>query len=257
VILPAYDEAWTIRDAVHGVLAHPGVDALVVDDSSPDGTAQVVREIADRDPRVRVLERPSKSGLGSAYLEGFRIGLAEGYDLIVEMDSDLSHDPGQLGSLLRGARRGLDLVVGSRYVPGGSVTDWTPLRVAISRAGNAYARLMLGLPLHDATSGFRVYRRDLLADLVRRPLRSDGYAFQVELVMRAWLGGWSLGEVPITFRDRVHGQSKLSRRIVFEALWLVTRWGLGLRLLGRPYRRTSDLDVGRPAEPESTADRGR
>jgi apolipoprotein N-acyltransferase len=255
VILPTYDEARTIRDVVHGVLAHPGVDVLVVDDSSPDGTARVVREIADRDPRVRVLERPSKSGLGSAYLEGFRIGLAEGYALIVEMDSDLSHDPRQLGPLLRGARDGLDLVVGSRYVPGGSVTDWTPLRVAISRAGNAYARLMLGLPLHDATSGFRVYRRDLLADLVRRPLRSDGYAFQVELVMRAWLGGWSLGEVPITFRDRVHGQSKLSRRIVFEALWLVTRWGLALRLLGRPYRRTDGFHLAGPAEPDPAADR--
>ena len=236
VILPTYDEARTIRDVIRGVLAHRRVDVLVVDDSSPDGTAGVVREVAAGEPRVRLIERPAKAGLGSAYLEGFRIALADGYDLIVEMDSDLSHDPTQLASLLEAARTRHDLVVGSRYVPGGSVSNWSRARVALSRAGNVYARLMLGVPLHDATSGYRAYRRPLLADLVSQPVHADGYGFQIELVMRAWLHGWSVGEVPITFREREHGQSKISRRIVVEALWLVTVWGVSLRLRGRPHR---------------------
>ena len=236
VILPTFDEAKTIREVVTGVLAHPGVDALVVDDSSPDGTADVVRELMAGEPRLRLVERPARSGLASAYLLGFGRALDDGYDLIVEMDSDLSHDPRQLGAILEAAKDRHHLVVGSRYVPGGSVTNWSKLRLALSKAGNAYARIMLGIPLHDATSGYRAYRRDLLQDLVAEPFHSDGYGFQVELVMRAWLHGWTLGEVPITFREREHGHSKLSRRIVFEALWLVTRWGVSLRLLGRPHR---------------------
>jgi dolichol-phosphate mannosyltransferase len=145
------------------------------------------------------------------------------------MDADLSHDPEELPRLLSAAPR-FDLVVGSRYVPGGSVTNWSRTRLGLSRAGNAYARLWLGLPLHDATSGFRVFRRDLLARLTAHPTRSEGYGFQIELVLRAWDAGYALGEVPITFRERQHGQSKISRRIVFEALWLVTVWGVRMRL---------------------------
>jgi dolichol-phosphate mannosyltransferase len=235
VILPTYDEAKTIRDVVAGVLGYPDVEALVVDDSSPDGTAGIVRELMAGESRLRLLERPVRSGLASAYGEGFGRALEEGYDLIVEMDSDLSHDPAELGTLLEAARDRFDLVVGSRYVPGGSVTNWSRLRLALSRTGNTYARMMLGVPLQDATSGFRAYRRAVLQDLVAQPFHADGYGFQVELVMRAWLHGWTIGEVPITFREREHGHSKLSRRIVFEALWLVTRWGLALRALGRPY----------------------
>jgi dolichol-phosphate mannosyltransferase len=235
VILPTYDEAKTIRDVVAGVLGYPGVEALVVDDSSPDGTAGIVRELMAGEPRLRLVERPVRAGLASAYGEGFRRALEEGYDLIVEMDSDLSHDPAELGALLDAARDRVDLVVGSRYVPGGSVTNWSRVRQALSKTGNTYARLMLGVPLKDATSGFRAYRRALLQDLVAEPFHADGYGFQVELVMRAWLRGWTIGEVPITFREREHGHSKLSRRIVFEALWLVTRWGVALRALGRPY----------------------
>lgn len=237
VILPTYDEARTIRDVVAGVLRYPGVDAIVVDDSSPDGTANIVRELMAGEPRLRLVQRPARSGLASAYLEGFGRALDEGYDLIVEMDSDLSHDPTQLGSLLDAARHRSHLVVGSRYVPGGSVTNWGRARLTLSKAGNLYARLMLGIPLHDATSGYRVYRRDLLRDLVSEPFHADGYGFQVELVMRSWLHGWNLGEVPITFREREHGRSKLSRWIVVEALWLVTRWGVALRVLGRPHGR--------------------
>jgi apolipoprotein N-acyltransferase len=231
VILPTYEERATIEQVLIGVRKAPqDVDVFVVDDSSPDGTGQVVAEIATSDPHVRLLERPAKSGLASAYLEGFRIGLAEGYDVIVEMDSDLSHDPTELPRLLEAAETGKDLVVGSRYIPGGSVTNWSRLRVALSRAGNLYARIMLSLPVHDATSGYRAYRRRLLEDLVAQPIASDGYGFQIELVMRSWDLGYVLGEAPITFREREHGQSKLSRRIVVEALWLVTIWGFQRRL---------------------------
>lgn len=234
VILPTFDERATISEVIAGVRATGGhVDVLVVDDSSPDGTAEVVSRIASADPGVRVRSRPKKSGLASAYLGGFRTALDEGYDLIVEMDSDLSHDPAELGWLLAAATEH-DLTVGSRYVPGGSVTNWSRARVALSRIGNGYARFMLGLPISDATSGYRVYRRELLQALMERPIASDGYGFQVELVMRAHRQGFDVGETPITFREREHGRSKISRRIVVEALWLVTRWGIALRLGREP-----------------------
>jgi apolipoprotein N-acyltransferase len=230
VILPTYDERETIEWVLERLIALPErVDVLVVDDSSPDGTADLVRAEAEREPRIRLVVRPAKSGLASAYLEGFRVALEEGYDLVVEMDSDLSHQPQELSRLLAAARQH-DLTIGSRYVPGGSVTNWTASRVALSRAGNRYARFMLGVPVHDATSGFRVYRREPLAALVREPIRSDGYGFQIELVDRAHRLGFDLGEAPITFRAREPGHSKISRRIVVEALWLVTVWGVKERL---------------------------
>jgi apolipoprotein N-acyltransferase len=230
VILPTYNERETIEWVLERLRALPErVDVLVVDDSSPDGTADLVRAEAEGDPRIRLLVRPAKSGLASAYLEGFRTALAEDYDLVVEMDSDLSHQPEELPGLLAAAREH-DLTIGSRYMAGGSVTNWSASRVALSRAGNRYARLMLGLPVHDATSGFRVYRRRLLAELVREPIRSDGYGFQIELVDRANRMGFDIGESPITFSEREHGQSKMSRRIVVEALWLVTLWGVNERL---------------------------
>jgi dolichol-phosphate mannosyltransferase len=227
-VLPTYNEAATIEQAIAGALATPGIDVLVVDDSSPDGTGEIVARIAAERPGVRLLSRPAKSGLSSAYLEGFRVAIAEGYDLAIEMDSDLSHDPAELPGLLEAAQRH-DLVVGSRYVPGGSVTNWSRSRVALSRGGNIYARSMLGLPIHDATSGYRVYRRELLEELLRRPFAADGYGFQVELVLRAHRLGFDVGEAPITFRDREFGESKISRSIVVEALWMVTKWGFDLR----------------------------
>ena len=217
-----------------------GVDVFVVDDASPDGTGRVVEELAATDPHIRLLERAHKAGLASAYGEGFRVGVAEAYDLIVEMDSDLSHDPAELSSLLEAAAR-FDLVVGSRYVPGGSVTNWSPARVALSRAGNRYARFMLGVQINDATSGYRVYRRQLLEALLAQPITSDGYGFQIELVMRAWDQGYAVGEVPITFREREHGHSKISRGIVAEAWWLVTFWGVRRRL---GLRRPADVPTG-------------
>ena len=235
VILPTYDEAPTIERVLDGIFAAPqDVHVMVVDDSSPDGTGDVVRARARNDPRIRVLERPSKMGLASAYLDGFRAGLAEGYDLIVEMDSDLSHDPRDLSGLLQQAAEGSDLTIGSRYVPGGSVSDWSRSRIALSRAGNLYARFMLGIPVRDATSGYRVYRRALLEELVRHPPASEGYGFQIELVMRSWDLGYRLSESPITFSERAHGESKISRGIVVEALWLVTKWGLRARVGASP-----------------------
>ncbi len=234
VILPTYEERETIGRVMDGLLAlGEPVDLLVVDDASPDGTADVVRDRAARDPRVRLVERPAKAGLASAYLLGFRQAIDEGYDLVVEMDSDLSHDPAQLPDLLRAARTH-DMVIGSRYVPGGSVANWSPARLALSRAGNTYARLALGFPLRDATSGYRAYRRPVLTTLLGRPIRSDGYGFQVELAYRAWRSGGRVAEVPITFRERESGRSKISRRIVLEALWLVTVWGLSARLRPAP-----------------------
>jgi apolipoprotein N-acyltransferase len=227
-VLPTYEERGTIERAIRGVLATEGLDVLVVDDSSPDGTGEVVAAIAADERRVRLLTRPAKSGLASAYLAGFHEAIEGGYDLAIEMDSDLSHDPAELSTLLGAAQRH-DLVVGSRYIPGGSVTDWSRSRVALSRGGNAYARFMLGLPIHDATSGYRVYRRDLLSELLEEPFVSDGYGFQIELVWRAYRLGYDVGEAPITFRERVYGTSKISNAIVAEALWKVTRWGWSLR----------------------------
>jgi Glycosyl transferase family 2/Carbon-nitrogen hydrolase len=233
VIIPTYDERDTIEWVLEQITSLPTrLDVLVVDDSSPDGTAELARAFAEEHSQVRVLVRPAKAGLASAYLDGFRIALEREYDLVVEMDCDLSHDPEELPRLLEGALTH-DLTVGSRYIPGGSVTNWSRPRMALSKGGNLYARFMLGLSTRDATSGYRVYRRELIEALLAEPIHSDGYGFQIELVYRAWRLGFDVGEVPITFREREHGVSKISRRIVVEALWLVTVWGLRARISGR------------------------
>jgi len=228
-VIPTHNRVAMLGDAVASALREQtiAVEVLVVDDASPDGTGAVVEDLAASDHRVRLLSRPAKSGLASAYVAGFEVAIAEGYDVVVEMDSDLSHDPAELPVLLEAAQRH-DLVVGSRYIPGGSVTNWGPSRVALSKAGNVYARFMLGLPVHDATSGYRVYRSELLEALLTRPFATDGYGFQIELVMRAHRLGFDVGEAPITFRDRQYGESKLSRGIIAEALWKVTLWGFDL-----------------------------
>jgi apolipoprotein N-acyltransferase len=229
VILPTYNEAATIERVLDGIGAIEGaIDVLVVDDGSPDGTGALVRGRSEADPRVTLIERPRKSGLASAYAVGFERAISDGYELAVEMDSDLSHAPEELPRLLDAARSH-DVVIGSRYVPGGSVTNWSRARLALSKAGNLYARLWLGLEVHDATSGFRVYRTGALRQITAIPVSSDGYGFQVELVYRAWNLGLSVGEAPISFRERERGQSKISRRIVVEALWQVTVWGLRAR----------------------------
>jgi len=233
VILPTYNERATIGRVLAGVMeAGRNVEALVVDDGSPDGTAEVVEALAKGTGRISMIRRSGKQGLASAYLAGFRKALRDGYDVVVEMDADLSHRPEDLPALLRGATSH-DLTIGSRYVPGGSVSNWGRARLALSRAGNTYARVALGLPVADATSGFRAYRREVLEALLGGGIRSEGYAFQVELVYRAWRSGFSVTEVPITFREREHGTSKISRRIVAEALLKITQWALRDRLRGR------------------------
>jgi apolipoprotein N-acyltransferase len=238
VVLPTYNERDTIATVLAGVLAAgPNVDAFVVDDNSPDGTGEIVAAMAEQEPRVRLATRSGKLGLASAYVLGFRKALGEDYDIVVEMDADLSHRPEDLPVLLSGVSRH-DVVIGSRYVPGGAVSNWSRVRVALSKGGNAYARAMLRLPVSDATSGFRAYRRHALATLLDRGIRSDGYAFQIELAYRAWQAGLDIGEVPITFREREHGRSKLSRRIVVEALLNVARWGIRDRFAGRSHRST-------------------
>ena len=229
VVLPTFDEAENIDEVLRRVRAAlSDATILVVDDGSPDGTADIVDALAVELGPLEVLRRRKKAGLGSAYRAGFRIGIDRGFEALVEMDSDLSHDPSELPGLVAAAQR-FDLVVGSRYIPGGSVTDWSRSRVALSRGGNAYAGFMLGLPIRDATSGYRVYRRELLHDLLQEPFASDGYGFQIELVSRAYRLGYHVGEAPITFRERVYGESKISKAIVAEALWSVTRWGWDLR----------------------------
>jgi apolipoprotein N-acyltransferase len=230
VILPTYNERATIAKVLAGVMdAGRNVDALVVDDGSPDGTADVVEAFSRENDRVALIRRSSKQGLASAYLVGFRRALADGYDVVVEMDADLSHRPEDLPALLETAATH-DLTIGSRYVPGGSVSNWSRARLALSRAGNAYARFALRLPVADATSGFRAYRSPALEDLLADGIRSEGYGFQVELVHRACRSGFSVAEVPITFREREHGRSKISRRIVAEALIQITRWAISDRL---------------------------
>jgi apolipoprotein N-acyltransferase len=233
VVLPTYNERDTVEEVIDRVLAvSDRVEVTVVDDSSPDGTGDIVRKVADREPRVTLVERPEKGGLASAYLDGFVLALAEGFDVVVEMDSDLSHRPEELARLLDGAGDH-HLVIGSRYVPGGAVRNWSPVRRALSLGGNWYVRLLLGLPVTDSTSGFRAYRWEALRELVTHRLRSEGYGFQIELAYRAWRRGMAVGEVPITFEERRHGHSKISRAIVIEALWQVFVWAVRDRVLRR------------------------
>lgn len=241
VIVPTYDEAASIADAVRRALAATDrVDVLVVDDGSPDGTADVVRGLPGFGDRVRLLERPRKSGLASAYVEGFRIAIDAGYAAAIEMDADLSHSPEDLPRLLE-ALEGSHLVIGSRYVDGGGVSDWSRMRLALSRGGNAYARLALGFDVRDATGGYRAYRTGELERLLAVPVTADGYAFQVEMAYRAWWHGLRISEVPITFAERSDGVSKMSRRIVVEALVLLTVWGLRARFRGHPGPPSSPI----------------
>jgi dolichol-phosphate mannosyltransferase len=227
LILPTYNEAdnvEAIMNAAAGVLASAapeGFRILVVDDGSPDGTGQIADAMAARNEWARVLHRTEKGGIGPAYLAGFEVALGEGAGYVMEMDSDFSHDPADLARLLEAARTDADLALGSRYVPGGGVVDWGLLRRLISEGGSAYARIVLGLKVRDLTGGFKCFRAGVLEAIDFETVRSRGYAFQVELTYRAVQRGFRVVEVPITFRDREHGQSKMSWRIAAEAMWLV------------------------------------
>jgi dolichol-phosphate mannosyltransferase len=236
VVLPTYNEADNIAEILRRVRrALPAADVLVVDDGSPDGTAAKADALAEELGQISVMRRPGKNGLGSAYRDGFRQGIALGYDAFVEMDSDFSHDPDSLPSLVAPIDTGAALVIGSRYVAGGKIPDWPLVRRFISRAGNVYARALLRLPVQDATAGFRVYARDALVRIDLDAVAADGYGFQIEMAYLIDRTGGLIVEVPITFRDREVGTSKMSGRIVVEAFLLVTWWGVRdrVRLLGR------------------------
>lgn len=253
VVLPTYEEADNIAEVLRRLRAAvPAADVLVVDDSSPDGTADIAKAAAHELGGVDVRIRPGKSGLGSAYREGFREGMELGYDVLVEMDSDLSHDPSSLPALLKAVEEGADLAIGSRYVPGGSIPHWPIHRRSLSRWGNSYAALLLGLSVKDSTSGFRAYTADVLRRIEIEKVRADGYGFQIEMAYRVASAGGEIVELPIEFVDRTKGTSKMSFRIIAEALSLVTWWGVRDRVVRRPPHRRFPLHVA-PAR-QSTED---
>ncbi|MFJ8693105.1 polyprenol monophosphomannose synthase [Streptomyces roseolilacinus] len=230
VIIPTYNEADNIASIVSRVRTSvPAAHILVADDNSPDGTGKIAGELADSDAHVHVLHRAGKEGLGAAYLAGFAWGIERGYDVLVEMDADGSHQPEELPRLLA-ALDGADLVLGSRWVPGGSVVNWPKSRELLSRGGSLYSRTLLGVPIKDVTGGYRAFRRRTLEGLGMDQVASQGYCFQVDLAWRTVKAGFKVVEVPITFVERERGDSKMSRAIVVEALWRVTAWGVGHRL---------------------------
>lgn len=250
VIVPTYNEVENLERILERLHASvPSAHALVVDDRSPDGTGDLAEKLAQLDPRVHLLRRAAKAGLGPAYVAGFRWARERGYDVVVEMDADGSHAPEQLPQLLA-ALDSADLVLGSRYVPGGAVADWPVRRLLLSRIGNRYTRWALRLPLNDATGGFRVARGELIDALQFDDVASQGYCFQVDWAWRAVRAGARVSEVPITFTERAFGRSKMSGSIVGEALVRVTVWGLQDRL--------ADWLPGRVARPvpARTRDRG-
>src|SRR5580692_4245726 len=234
VVIPTYNERGNIETTAGRIRrAVPDADLLVVDDNSPDGTGEIADKLAAEDSHIHVLHRTEKAGLGAAYIAGFRWALAEGYGVLVEMDADGSHQPEEL-PLLLDALAGADLVLGSRWVAGGTVRNWPKSRELLSRGGNTYARLMLGIGLKDATGGYRAYRAATLRAIALDEVESQGYCFQIDLAMRAIRAGLRVGEVPITFVERVHCTSKMSRSIVVEALGRVSVGGLSGR---RRFRR--------------------
>ena len=238
VVTPTYEEAPNIVDALRRVrAAAPQAHVLVVDDNSPDGTAALARAVGEELGQIDVLVRPRKDGLGNAYRDGFRLGLERGYDVLIQMDADLSHDAATIPDLLAELDRGAETAVGSRYVPGGSIPHWPWYRRALSRYGNRYACAVLSMDIHDATSGFRAYRADALKAIDVFTTRAKGYGFQIETAYRISRSGRRLTEIPIEFTDRVRGQSKMSLSVMVEELGLVTWWGIRDRLRARRLTR--------------------
>lgn len=236
VIIPTYNE----RDNLAPITARvrsavPDADLLVVDDTSPDGTGEVADRLAAADSHIHVLHHGAKAGLGAAYIAGFHWALAQGHDAIVEMDADGSHQPEELPRLLR-ALSDADLVLGSRWIPGGKVVNWPRSREFLSRGANTYARVMLSIPLHDATAGYRAYRATTLRKIGLDNVESQGYCFQIDMALRAVQAGLKVVEVPITFVERTRGRSKMSNAIVREALWRVAQWGIAGRVRNHRLR---------------------
>jgi dolichol-phosphate mannosyltransferase len=232
VIVPTYDERENISNLLDRLLDLPyGLEVLVVDDNSPDGTGDIVAARADRDPRVHLIRRPGKFGLGSAYVAGFRYALERDAELVFEMDADFSHDPQAIGDFLAAVEEA-DVVLGSRYVKGVTVVHWPLERLILSYSANVYTRLITGLPVCDATGGFKCFRRAALEAIDLDQVKSDGYAFQIEMSYKCWRKGFRIREIPITFVDRRAGVSKMNRRIVWEAVWMVWRLRI-MDLLGQ------------------------
>jgi len=231
VVIPTYNEAENIHNLIPLVLKQGPLDVLVVDDGSPDGTAAAVREFGEKDPRVHLITRNGKQGLGTAYVAGFRFALERDYDFIFEMDADFSHDPAALPAFLRSIQNA-DLVIGSRYTDGVRVLNWPIKRLLLSYFANVYTRLLIGLPIHDATGGFKCYRRAVLEAINLEKIKSNGYAFQIEMSYKAWRKKFRLVEIPIVFLDRQAGTSKMSKGIVYEAFFMLWKLRL-LSIIGK------------------------
>lgn len=226
VVIPTYNEAQNIPRLLPDILRQsPALDVLVVDDNSPDGTARIVRSMRESEPRIHILERPGKMGLGTAYVAGFKFALERDYEFVFEMDADFSHDPNEIPNFLAAAASA-DLVLGSRYTGGVRILNWPMQRLLLSYFANIYTRIMTGLRIDDATGGFKCFRRKVLASIDLDGIRSNGYAFQIEMSFKAWKKGFRISEVPIVFLDRQQGTSKMSKRIVYEAFFMLwkLRW---------------------------------
>jgi dolichol-phosphate mannosyltransferase len=227
VIIPTYNERENVEKLITMVLdQHRKIDILIVDDSSPDGTSDIVERLMETNPRIHLISRPEKMGLGSAYIAGFRFAIENGYDIVFEMDADFSHHPRYLRRFLRAIRKN-DLVVGSRYIDGVNVINWPLVRLILSTGASVYTRLITGMPIRDPTSGFKCFRRSVIESLDLDRIYSDGYSFQIEVNYKAWKKGFRLAEIPIVFVDRNLGSSKMNLRIVFEAIYMV--WWLRIQ----------------------------
>jgi len=230
VIIPTYNESQNIEKLLEQIVGQniDGLDVLVVDDNSPDGTGDLVKKFSKKEQSIHLLERSEKLGLGTAYMTGFRYALEKEYDLIIEMDADFSHDPNELKNLINATNQ-YDLVIGSRYVKGVNVINWPLSRLLLSMGASLYTRMITGLPLRDCTSGFKCFKRKVLESINLDKIQSDGYSFQIEMSFKAWKKGFILGEIPIIFLDRSAGTSKMSKKIVREAIWMV--WNLKFQSL--------------------------
>ena len=221
VIIPTFNEAENITRLLPAVLSQaPNLDVLVIDDNSPDGTAGLVRDMMSVDSRIHLLERPEKMGLGTAYVRGFRFAIEDRYDYVFEMDADFSHSPKEIPNFLKRIQ-GCDLVLGSRYIHGVRVLNWPMRRLLLSFSANVYTQIITGLPIRDATGGFKCFRREVLEAIDLEKVKSNGYAFQIEMSFKAWKKGFRLAEIPIIFLDRRSGVSKMSRKIVYEAIFML------------------------------------
>ncbi len=227
VIIPTYNEISNIRKLIPDLIGrYPDIDILIVDDNSPDGTGDYVEEYSKNDERVHLLKRPGKLGLGTAYVEGFKYILKNGYDVAIQMDADFSHDPKDINAFLEAIEK-YDLIIGSRYIQGVNVINWPMQRLLLSYFANQYTKVVTGLPVKDSTGGFKCFRREVLEAINLDNIRSNGYSFQIEMNFKAWKKGFKIHEVPIIFMDRVHGRSKMSKKIVREAVIMV--WKLRFR----------------------------